>query len=318
MQYEQKIEQIRQLLLRMDGQSVPAAFLNFALFSSYAGIDDRGDRAEQDSPEHTISLPEIISATTHTVEGPVMDPVNQVLIGRGFEGKRYVDDTEIAWLVGYYPSPETIGLEEIERFHERCKHVIKLTALANVRLWFVSEDRFNQAALSFAQEHSVYTTNSSQIEMLRNVISTHIPLPKAEVLPKDVVTYEITIPMTSDAELVAVRASDQIFDTVNFDEKSKGQIRMALVEACISAREAAPAKTGKIHITFHAAPSELTIQVYVEPGSTEKGQTGLQAQKSWSLKILQTLMDEVKVIHTPLGLELIMTKYLHTGEREST
>jgi hypothetical protein len=154
--------------------------------------------------------------------------------------------------------------------------------------------------------------------MLANLISTRVSPPKGEILLKDVVTYEMTIPLASDAELVAVRASDQIFDNINFDEKSKGQIRMALIEACISAKEAAPSETGKIHITFHAAPSRLTIQVSVEPSPVETRQAGTQSPKSWSLKILQTLMDEVKVIQTRFGFELVMTKYLRSAESEAT
>lgn len=124
--------------------------------------------------------------------------------------------------------------------------------------------------------------------------------------------------MVSDAELVAVRASDQIFENINFDEKSKGQIGMALIEACISAKEAAPTKTGKIHLSVHTAPERLTTHVYVETSPTERRTFGTQASKSWSLKILQTLMDEVKVAQTHLGLELVMTKYLHSTETETT
>jgi hypothetical protein len=204
-QYAQKLAQIRQLLVHMDSQSVPAALFDFAQFSLYSGIDDPGERAEHPSQQDMMSLPEIISVTAHRVVPPVTDLVDQILIGCGFEGKRYVDETEVAWLVGYYPSPETVGLKEIEHFHQTCEHVIRDVNLANVRLWLLGEDRFNQAALSFAREHSIQTSNSSQLEMLKNLISTRIPLPKGEILSKDV--------------LVAVRASDQIFDNVSFDEK---------------------------------------------------------------------------------------------------
>ena len=66
-------------------------------------------------------------------------------------------------------------------------------------------------------------------------------------------SYEVTIPMSADSELVAVRAFEQIVEGIDFSEKAKGQVRMALMEACINIREGFAGDSGKIHLGFKTA-----------------------------------------------------------------
>jgi len=101
------------------------------------------------------------------------------------------------------------------------------------------------------------------------VIMKRAPLPEEELQLEDLITYDMTIPLASDAELVAVRALEQIAENFEFDDKSKGQIRMALIEACINAKEAASSHAERIHLKFQTAPDRLITHLYFEPLPTK-------------------------------------------------
>ena len=135
--------------------------------------------------------------------------------------------------------------------------------------------------------------------------------------PKDMIAYEMIIPMVSDAELVAVRALEQITENGDFDEKSKGQIRMALIEACINAKEAASSQKARIRLRFQTSPDRLITHLHYESSTNNEVIPSREATKGWSVKMLQTLMDDVKLYHSHHGLELVMTKYLRRSKKEA-
>ena len=88
---------------------------------------------------------------------------------------------------------------------------------------------------------------------------------------------------------------------------------MALIEACVNAKEVSPTGTGKIHLTFQTASDRLISRLFIESPPTKRE----QVSTAWSLKMLQNLMDEVKLSHTHHGLELVMTKYLRNAKGEA-
>ena len=314
--YSHKMEQIRELLLKMNFQTVPVTLFDYALF--LAKQKEPMKPAVSPSQEAELTLPEIISVTavgTASLGGT--DFADQILIGKGFASGNYSDEAEIAWLVGYNPAPEPVGLEEMQRFYQKSQLVMQRDNLKAIKLWLLTENRFNQAALSFAQTHQIYSSNSTQFDRLCELIVKQTPLPEEEVQPEDLITYDMSIPLASDAELVAVRALEQIAENIEFDDKSKGQIRMALIEACINAKEAAAGHAEKIHLKFQTGPDRLIAHLYFELLPTKNALTHKEAPKGWSLKMLQTLMDDVRLSHTHRGLELTMTKYLRNVKREA-
>jgi hypothetical protein len=92
---------------------------------------------------------------------------------------------------------------------------------------------------------------------------------------------------------------------------------MALIEACINAKDAASSQTERIRLKFQTAPDRLITHLHYEPLAANEALTGKEATKGWSIKMLQTLMDEVKLCHTHHGLELVMTKYLRHAKKEA-
>jgi anti-sigma regulatory factor (Ser/Thr protein kinase) len=116
--------------------------------------------------------------------------------------------------------------------------------------------------------------------------------------------YAIAIPMESNTELVAASAIEQIAAQLHFPETARGQIKMAIIEACINAREYGDAK-GAISLTVRPADTHLEIiidnpgqafdaEAVPEPVLEEKiGSKELRDKRGWGLKLMRNLMDEV-------------------------
>jgi hypothetical protein len=316
--YTDKTEQIRQFMLSMDCETVPGLLFDYARFHAEQDNELSLSPAANLEQAPELTLPEMISVNIVGTGLPgALDFSDQILVGRGFAGRRYANNTEIAWLVAYCPTADTVGLEEIERFYHKCQLAIQQEGLKSVKYWLLGEHRFNEAALSFAARYQIQTSNSAQFNRLYSLLLKPATSSEDQIDPKDLVSYEMIIPMVSDAELVAVRALEQIAENVEFDEKSKGQVRMALIEACINAKDAASSQTERIRLKFQTAPDRLITHLHYEPLAANEALTGKEATKGWSVKMLQTLMDEVKLCHTHHGLELVMTKYLRHAKKEA-
>jgi hypothetical protein len=182
----------------------------------------------------------------------------------------------------------------------------------------LSEHRFNEAALSFARRYEIHTSNRVQFEHLQSLLLRQPAGWKDQVDPKDLTTYEMIVPLVSDAELVAVRALEQIAENIDLDERSKGQVRMALIEACISAKDALSDRPENIRLKFQTAPDRLVIHLHCELRSAPEIPTGKKATKDRGVTMLQALMDEVRLCPAHQGLKLIMTKYLRHAQKEAT
>jgi len=225
-----------------------------------------------------------------------------LVLARGFERGVYSDDAETAWLAGSVAG--TVGLNEVQRFHRQCEAIKRQEGLKRAQVWLVAEEKFNQAAMSFAESQGLFTSSLEQLRMLAQEIRTPedaIPEPEDRREPDN---YEITIPMSADSELVAVRAFEQIAEGIDFSEKAKGQVRMALMEACINIKEAFASDTGRIHLGFKTAENHLSVRLL--PEGVAGAETDLV--KAWGMKMLRKLMDEVKLHRTAQGFELVMVK----------
>ena len=105
---------------------IPRLLLDYGEFHSISG--DRFDKTyvPQVDKEQTVQLPQLLSVEIRSVITPRGDPhSNQVLLARGYEGRTFSSSREVAWLVGYCPTGESLGLDEITRFFE-VAHLIEL------------------------------------------------------------------------------------------------------------------------------------------------------------------------------------------------
>jgi anti-sigma regulatory factor (Ser/Thr protein kinase) len=250
-----------------------------------------------------IVLPEVISVSVPRNMSLTGDEhPGGLVLARGFDRGVYSDDAETAWLAGSVAG--AAGLNEVQRFHRRCEAIKRQEGLKRAQFWLVAEEKFNQAAMSFAESQGLFTSSLEQLRMLAQEILTPEDVVPEPGDPKEPDSFEITIPMSADSELVAVRAFEQIVEGIGFSEKAKGQVRMALMEACINIREAFASDTGKIHLGFKTAEDHLSVRL--RPEGAVGAETDLV--KAWGMKMLKTLMDEVKLHRTTQGFELVMVK----------
>jgi len=131
--------------------------------------------------------------------------------------------------------------------------------------------------------------------------------------------FELIIPIEDEAELIAARTAEQIARSANFDKEAVGQIKTALIEACINAAEHSDSPDRKIHQRFAIDEDKLIITVSNK--GKNFGQANGQATptldtqpakatRGRGLTIIRALMDEVEFERTDDGARLVMTKYL--------
>ena len=123
-------------------------------------------------------------------------------------------------------------------FIAECEAIKRQEGLKRTQFWLVAEEKFNQAAMSFAESQGLFTSSLEQLRMLAQEVLSHEDAVQETGDREESPDYAMTIPMSADSELVAVRAFEQIAEGIDFSEKAKGQVRMALMEACINIKEA--------------------------------------------------------------------------------
>jgi len=139
----------------------------------------------------------------------------------------------------------------------------------------------------------------------------------AEAGTGTLVQYELTIPMISDAELVAARATEEIARLVAFSERAVEQVRLAVIEACLNAIEHSHSADRRIYLTFVCDDEKLLIIVrdfgkgfdpleVRQPDIREK--LGAMNKGGWGLYLIRRLMDEVDFQQVSTGTCLRMTK----------
>jgi len=127
--------------------------------------------------------------------------------------------------------------------------------------------------------------------------------------------------MAPDMELVASQAASALAGFVGMSPDRVDEVRMAVVEACINAFEHSHAAIRKVDITFRVRgterPESLEITVHdngvgFAPGDVEDPRIEEKLRgdrkRGWGLKIIQGLMDEVRIQSGSRGTTVIMSK----------
>ncbi len=138
--------------------------------------------------------------------------------------------------------------------------------------------------------------------------------------PDEILKYEISVPMSADAELVAARAVEQIAANMRFDTRAIQQIRLALIEACINAMEHSDSDERTVHLTMMAQRDRLLVLVrdfgrgfdplaVPEPMIQQK-LSRMGNKRGWGLMLIRRMMDEVVYEDVEVGTSLRMVKYL--------
>ena len=128
---------------------------------------------------------------------------------------------------------------------------------------------------------------------------------------------ELIIPMIPEMELTASKTAEAVGEFMKLGRDRIDEIKLALIEACINAFEHSGSADGRISIQFEIGAEAVTIRI------TDRGQgfdlsqvrdelEGRHAAgkrtRGWGLKIMQELMDEVRVESGKGGTTITMVK----------
>ena len=132
---------------------------------------------------------------------------------------------------------------------------------------------------------------------------------------------KLTLPMAPDMEVVASQAASSLAAFIGMSPDRVDEVRLAVVEACINAFEHSHSEERKVELTFcligDREPDCLEISVHdrgvgfafaeVEEPKIEAKLKGSR-KRGWGLKIIQGLMDEVRILSGTNGTTVVMSK----------
>lgn len=171
-----------------------------------------------------------------------------------------------------------------------------------VRRWFFQED-----------PKRIVSGLGGRLEEELHTFRDEIPAGEGE----KTIRFSLVLPNERDAELVAVRALEQIatYSEVEADEVEK--IKLALIEACINAAEHSRSYEQKIRVLFGVTPQAIEVTVEdrgrafdpleVQAAAVLKGNP-LEQKRGRGLVLIREWMDEVRLEKTEVGTRLVMIK----------
>jgi anti-sigma regulatory factor (Ser/Thr protein kinase)/DNA polymerase III delta prime subunit len=116
-------------------------------------------------------------------------------------------------------------------------------------------------------------------------------------------SYELTVPMEGNSELVAAKALEQIGENLNLEPETISRLQLALIEAVINAKEHSGSYDKKISLRI--IPTDHRIEIVVEsPGKAfaldaqenlKQPEEPAGRKRGMGFKLMREVMDEVKV-----------------------
>ena len=132
---------------------------------------------------------------------------------------------------------------------------------------------------------------------------------------------KLMLPMAPDMELLASQLAASIASWMDMSAERVGEVEMAVVEACINAFEHSHSAERRVDITFRVFgggdPERLEIQVHDQgvgfvPGEFGNAQVERKLvggkKRGWGLRIIQGLMDDVRILSGSEGTTVVMSK----------
>ncbi|HXW69493.1 MAG TPA: ATP-binding protein, partial [Dissulfurispiraceae bacterium] len=150
--------------------------------------------------------------------------------------------------------------------------------------------------------HSLYMREVDGIrtQRMRELIEARYSSGSGHVLS----SFEMVIPVASDAELVAAKAMEQIGRNINLAPDVINHLQLALIESCINAMEHSGNHDQKVFLKFTVSTERIEI-IIESPGKffdteavegrTVEEKLRSEDKRGWGLKLMRTIMDEVRV-----------------------
>jgi serine/threonine-protein kinase RsbW len=333
-------EQAVKILESFDCQKVPEVLFQYDEFSTRFSKTDFFNVSEKLRDEDILlDLPQIIGVADISSSHAGSSPANALLLGHGFTEGVYEDDKEVVWISAVFTAPFMVGVREVKAFLKNVSPIKEKVGTLNTDVLIIGKDGFTEEAVALMSENGIKAISLTQMYHLRDILfeESASGLEEVEKDNSDVRQideeksvsreneFELILPMAVDTELVAAKAIEEIANRANFDEDAIGQIKMALIEACINATEHSRRINGKISLRFVVHPDRLTIYVQndgesfdpslVEEPNIDDKIMG-KSKRGWGLKLMKSFMDEVKFEKVNQGTKLKMTKFVKRAKEE--
>lgn len=132
----------------------------------------------------------------------------------------------------------------------------------------------------------------------------------------------LTIPVAADMEIAATAQVAALGELMEMGRDKIEEIKFAVVEACINAFEHSETPDRKVELDFVADAGDG--QPYLEVGVSDAGKgfdpamiptpditSKLKAvrKRGWGIKIIESLMDDVRIESGEHGTRIVMRKY---------
>ena len=139
-----------------------------------------------------------------------------------------------------------------------------------------------------------------------------------------VVRFDLTLPMSREAELVAAQCLDQIGKNLHLNQDAIGQLQIAVIEACINVMEhsrgaerkiyvGVSADENRLEVSIESAGQEFIVQETGEPFSDREATK--TPGRGWGLKMMKRFADDVRFEKTPRGMKTVLIKRLDKSLR---
>jgi serine/threonine-protein kinase RsbW len=305
---------LRELMSVFNCQKTPLALLDYSIFKErYKGAEDFEILEHIKENTERIDLPQIVyTAHTAAFYPPIalITEKERSAVALGFEKSAYTDEDETVWIAAEIDSKLEASKEVAEFWCDRLEIVALMCNFLNYKLWLIAPEGFSPEAIEVLQNRNAFGSSRKQVELLVNYLGAKDLV--GETLSKN--EYEIVVSMGEDTEMIAAHAVEEIARKHTFTPKAINQIKTALVEACINAAEHSLSPDRKIYQKFAVENDRLVITIsnrglrLADKEAVEiKPEEG---RRGWGLKLMQTLMDEVKFEQVDDGTRISMTKYL--------
>ncbi|NKB68834.1 MAG: PAS domain S-box protein [Candidatus Latescibacteria bacterium] len=198
-----------------------------------------------------------------------------------------------------------------------CDHARREQILADASIYESLKDRYvfnqlrRQSFKNIPEYHEVY-------QILGELGTVQPPDRTEEIRPvkKQPEKIDLTMPLQPDIELMAAHSAAGVGEFMGLDQDKIDEVKMALIEACINAVEHSKSKDGRLTIDFTIATDRLTIVISdrghgFDRDNVDKQIRSRRAQgerRGWGLKLMEELMDDVKIDSDKTGTTITMVK----------
>jgi anti-sigma regulatory factor (Ser/Thr protein kinase) len=134
---------------------------------------------------------------------------------------------------------------------------------------------------------------------------------------KQVMRFDMTIPIAKEAELIVAQSLEQIGKNLSLNQDAIGKLQIAVIEACINAIEhgrgvddkvyvSVVIDEGQMEVSIESAGHEFIIQETGEPYRDQDAEK--KAGRGWGIKLMKRFVDHVRFEKTSYGTKIVLVK----------